>query len=68
MPTCGQFNHQLTNANDEVKIKKRLRKIKLTGKKIIKTDGSCDLIDLELGTYQAENKSFPVAENLENVA
>jgi len=68
MPTCGQFNHQFTNANDEVLIKKRLRKTKPTENKTIKTDGGCGLIDSELGAYQAENKSFPIAENLKNVA
>jgi len=70
MPTCGQFNHQFTNANsnDDVPIKRRLRKTKLTENKIIKTDGICGLIDPGLGAYQAENKSFLIAENLENVA
>jgi len=63
MPTCGQFNHQFTNANsnDEVLIKKRLRKTKPTKNKTIKTGGICGLIDSELGSYQAENKSFPIA-------
>jgi len=64
MPTCGQFNHQFTNANDDVRIKRRLGKTKLTENKTIKTDGVCGLIDPGLGAYQAENK----AANLENAA
>lgn len=68
MPTSGQFNHQFTNTNDEVLIKNGLRKVKVTENKIMNADGICDLIGLELGTYQAGNMSFPTAENLENVA
>jgi len=70
MPTCGQFNHQFTNANsnDDVPIKRRLRKTKLAENKAMKKEGASSLMALVLVAYQAENKSFPIAENLENVA
>jgi len=70
MPTCGQFNHQFTNANlnDDVPIKRRLRKTKLAENKIMKKEAASSLMSPVLVAYQAENKSFPIAENLENVA
>jgi|GEM_PF-4622864 len=70
MPTCGQFNHQFTNANsnDDVPIKRRLRKTKLAENKIMKKERASSLMAPVLVAYQAENKSFPIAENLENVA
>jgi len=70
MPTCGQFNHQFTNANsnDDVPIKRRLRKTKLAENKIMKKEAASSLMPPVLVAYQAENKSFPIAENLENVA
>jgi len=70
MPTCGQFNHQFTNANsnDDVPIKRRLRKTKLAENKIMKKEAASSLMPLVLVAYQAENKSYSIAENLENVA
>ena len=60
MPTCGQFNHQFinSNSNDEVRIKRRLRKIKFTENKIIKMTGICNSINLVSGGSKTENKSF----------
>jgi len=71
MPTCGQFNHQFTNANlnDDVPIKRRLRKTKLAENKIMKKEAAASsLMPPVLVAYQAENKSYSIAENLENVA